>query len=167
MRDGVAAWAFVVPAQAFVEILCDSDVMSIRIALAARDVDEALSDALHDWEVWHVSRRRYVGPTSLASRASSRQPSPVCVLVGGASARSADLAEGWLEGRDFFSSTSRNANRTGVPRSPSVGRRRRARAECLSRRQEDEPPPSAWADHRSSTTERSQRGRTAGQSIAG
>src|SRR5262245_32992976 len=47
MCDGVSARPFVVPAQTFIEILRDSNVMPRWFAVAAQNVDESPADALH------------------------------------------------------------------------------------------------------------------------
>ncbi len=45
--DGMPARPVVVPLQAPVGILGDTDVVAVRVRLAAEDVDEALADAVH------------------------------------------------------------------------------------------------------------------------
>ena len=47
MLNGVAGWPVVVPLETIAQVIRDSDVVSCRIRLTSKDVNDPLFDAVH------------------------------------------------------------------------------------------------------------------------
>lgn len=43
----MAAWTVIVPLETIADVVCDADVMSLRISVTSQDVDDSLLDPVH------------------------------------------------------------------------------------------------------------------------